>query len=183
MRRLSAPMVIQTVRSGKRVVAMLLHISPKHHGGSGHHDKPEGIISWLLQKACNIIKSFVHKVEDEIEADVFNAALHEVVKLIHEEMKRVHSAGGEAILKNMLNRFMKAALLVQSILYGVAKDNVLQDGFEVLDIYDWSEWLYDSAVAVGEKFPEWGDPKARAPVRRLRPVYCLWPIKGISSGK
>ncbi|MEO1642350.1 MAG: NAD(P)-binding protein, partial [Pseudomonadota bacterium] len=145
----------------EKLVGMLLHVSP-HHPENNGGKKSEGIISWLLHEAKKILGDFVHKVEDEIEADVFNAAIHEVVKLIDQEMTRVHDAGSEIILENMRNRFMKAALLVQSILYGVAKDKVIQNGFEVLDVYDWSEWIYNSAVAVGEKFPEWGDPKKRA---------------------
>ena len=145
----------------ERLIAALLHIHP----GKGTPTEPidkRGWLSSLLHKACSILKGLIHKVEDEIEEDVFNAIMHSIVDMIHDEMKQIHDKSMYLTFEVALERFMTSALMVQAILHGVAEDKVFKNGFDTIDNYDWSEWLHKHGLAVARKFPEWGNPEKRA---------------------
>lgn len=146
----------------EKLVATLLHISPKRTDLDGAGQEREGAIPSLLHKACRILKGLIGRVENEIEEDVFNFALHKIVKTLHAEMRRIHDADSRFEFDVMLERFLKSAFCTQAILHGVVVDRVFAEGFDAIDQYDWSEWIYRNALAVAEKFPEWGDPETRA---------------------
>ena len=156
---LGMPSMVEMI---EKLVAMLIHVSPRHDGVDRPDTKPESPISSLLHKACRILRRFIGKAETEIEEDVFNLALHEMVKTLHAEMKEVHSANERFSYGVMLDRFLKSAFCTQSILHGVIADRLFVKGFDAIDQYDWSEWIYKNAVEVAKKFPEWGDPETRA---------------------
>jgi uncharacterized protein with NAD-binding domain and iron-sulfur cluster len=164
------------------LVALLIHFSP------GAHDRkaPEAPIerravdpnqagaaathSWapasLLHDAIALFKGFVggvgHVVEGKLEDLTADFVLHQMIGMIEEHARSIRDMKTDTNALIPVERFLLSAYLVQTIIHGVAADNVLEKGYDSIDVYEFSEWLFANAVAVAKNFPEWGDPAKRA---------------------
>lgn len=144
----------------QRMVGLLLHGSaaslqtqaPTHPPGTT-----------IVQDAINWISNFVHKTEDELASIATNVMLHELVSMLETHMLSIRSANWDENTKILAERCLLATYLVQSVIHGVAQDNVLALGYDSLDKYEWSEWLYKNALEVAQgQSPKWGRPEDRA---------------------
>ena len=168
------------------LVALLIHFSPGSHGqnASGgplarikrspgedvpstnaepqHHWSP----SSLLPDAISLLKDFARGVERTIENEVQDLTadfvLHKVLHMIEEHARSIREMKSDTNALAPIERFLLSAYLVQSIIHGVAADKVMDKGYNSIDVYEFSEWLFANAVAVAKKFPEWGEPTERA---------------------
>ena len=57
---------------------------------------------------------------------------------------------------------LMSIFLLQTIIHGVREDKVMEKGYDALDTYEWSEWLFKHGVEIAKRYPEWGDPTERA---------------------
>ena len=147
-----------------RLVGLLVHISPppaKTAKAPPKSTSPEGWLGTILHEAQALIDDLVRKVEDKLEDIAADFILHELMHLLEKHMQQVKAQGGKALSIDT-ERFLLSAFLVQTIIHGVAADDVIEKGYDSLDRYEWSEWIFNNAVAVAKKYPEWGDPAARA---------------------
>lgn len=149
----------------ERMVGLLVHVAPPMPVSKSKPDPtrpPEGVIGTLLDEAKALIDKLINKVKDEIEDLASDFILHQLIHLLEKHMQSIQGGKQDANTRIMEERFLYSAYLVQSIIHGVAADDVIEKGYDSIDRYEWSDWLYENAVAVGKKFPEWGDPVARA---------------------
>ncbi len=144
----------------QRMVGLVLHGAPTQLQCQAPTHPPgtnivENAISWL--------SNFVAKTEDELAGLATNAFLKVVVTMLEDHMTSIRHQTWDENTKIIAERCLLAVYLVQSIIHGVAADDVLKKGYDVLDKYEWNEWLYANAVAVAKtQSPEWGDPDTRA---------------------
>lgn len=152
----SAPLIVMI----QRMVGMLIHISPAKTV-SKPSPPPPSSHGWsvLLGDAAHLLGAFIRKTRDELEVMAAEFGLHQLVHLLDEHMRAVRADSNATVATE---RFLLSAFLVQTIIYGVAADDVMEKGYDAIDTYEWSEWLHKNAVTVGRKFPVWGDPEARA---------------------
>jgi uncharacterized protein with NAD-binding domain and iron-sulfur cluster len=145
------------------MVGALIRFAPVHTGQNDGTSTPPG--SSPLHDAFDLLKKFIGNavadIKDDIELAELEFVMHRVIDLMESQAKTLnaqHSLEGNLTLY----RFLMSIYLVQTILHGVMADHVITRGYDSLDIYELSEWLYDNAVIVAQQYPEWGDPEARA---------------------
>ena len=158
-----APLIVMI----QRMVAMLLHVSLPDgsilsRGASGSGPAGVGGGEDLLQKAVAFAGEIARKVVGKVEDLAVNAMLHELVHMIEGHMIDLKSRKSDTATWINLERFFYGGFLVQTVIHGIAADDVLERGYNWLDRYEWSEWVFKNAVHVAEKYPEWGDAHARA---------------------
>jgi uncharacterized protein with NAD-binding domain and iron-sulfur cluster len=160
-----APLIVMI----QRMVAMLLHVSVPHalqkssppvggelsRLGAGPLENP-------LEKAVHFAGEIARKVLDKDEDIAVNAMLHELVHMIEKHMGELKARKQDVATWIEIERVLYAAFLVQTLIHGIAEDDVIEQGYNSLDNYEWSEWLFKNAVHVAQKYPEWGDAHARA---------------------
>jgi uncharacterized protein with NAD-binding domain and iron-sulfur cluster len=168
------------------LVALLIHFSPGSHGQSAsagsrartprrgadvadatnlqpsHHCSTAS----LLHDAIALLKDFVsgaeRTIENEFQDLTVDFVLHKMLHMIEEHARSIRDMKSDTNALVPIERFLLSAYLVQTIIYGVAADKVMEKGYDSIDVYEFSEWLRSNALAVANKFPEWGDPAARA---------------------
>jgi uncharacterized protein with NAD-binding domain and iron-sulfur cluster len=162
------------------LVALLIHFSPKPQAIAvtpaktkrGKYDavEPSPARQWTLASALHdaiglfddflagIVRTVEHKIEDLTEEFV----LHRMVHMIEQHAQSIRDMKTDTNALIPIERFLLSAYLVQTIIHGVAADHVMEKGYDSLDRYEFSEWLFTNAVAVAKQFPEWGDPEKRA---------------------
>jgi uncharacterized protein with NAD-binding domain and iron-sulfur cluster len=120
----------------------------------------------LLHDAIALLRDFVSGVERTIENELQDLTadfvLHKMLHMIEEHARSIREMKTDTNALVPIERFLLSAYLVQTIIYGVAADKVMEKGYDSIDIYEFSEWLRNNAIAVADKFPEWGDPATRA---------------------
>ncbi|HEY1707853.1 MAG TPA: NAD(P)-binding protein [Rhizomicrobium sp.] len=151
------------------MVGALIRFTPAHTTGpvsaSPPTTPPPSGTGSPLQQAFNLLKNYFDKVVEEVKEDIqlveIEFAMREVINLIEAQAKTVTS---QQNLEGNLTvyRFLMSAYLVQTILHGVMADHVISRGYDSLDIYELSEWLYNNALTIAKQYPEWGDPHERA---------------------
>ncbi len=156
-----APLIIMI----GRLVGLLIHIAPQQaappKGVTPTPPPGEGWLNKALHEAKALIDDLIHKIDNRIEDIAVDATLHALVHLIEQQLQQAKASGDK--IKSLTNsRFLLSGYLIQSIIHGVAADDVLDNGYNSIDKYEWSEWVYTNAVAVAQKYPEWGDPHERA---------------------
>lgn len=159
-----APLIVMI----QRMVAMLVHVSTpgQVHLKTGQTQQKqsgdEGPLGSLLEKALHFIGEVVDKVVNKIEDVAVDIMLHDLMHMIEQHMREMKGRKQDPATEIDIERFLYAAFLVQTIIHGIAEDDVIERGYDWLDRYEWSEWVFNNATAVAAKYPEWGDPKARA---------------------
>ena len=151
----------------QRMVAMLVHVSaPDSHGKAGQQQQQQresdGSFGNILEQALDLIRDLVRRVENKLEDIAVDIMLHDLVHMIEKHMRETKGRKQDAATEIDIQRFLYAAFLVQTVIHGIAEDDVIEKGYDWLDRYEWSEWIFQNATAVAAKYPEWGDPKARA---------------------
>ncbi len=156
----AAPMIVMI----QRLVAVLVHGTPvplqkKGAAGQTVAQTPapgpvEDPFAWLWH--------FVQKTADELESLAMEFILHQLILVIEQKMKSVVSGPQDPTTTLEIERFLLSAYLVQSVVRGVIAFDLLNKGYDSIDTYEWSEWLYLNAVEVAKGSPEWGDPVTRA---------------------
>ena len=152
------------------LVALLIHYSPGshsvHHSAIGPVTPPSTPLGSALQHFRNFltgtVDDLVHAVEDEVAKITTELVLHQMIKVINDHAKSIRDMTAKTNALVPVERFLLSAFLVQTIIRGVAVDDVILKGYNSIDIYEFSDWLHRHAVAVAEAFPEWGDPETRA---------------------
>lgn len=119
-------------------------------------------LSPLLKRVWARLRRLVRGAEAGIEDRAIDLALHRLVDTLHEQMKLLGDPASTAAFEIQERRFIEMAFMAQAVIHGIAADEVPEHGFDVLDKYEWSEWVHRNAVAVGRRYPEWGDPQQRA---------------------
>jgi len=145
------------------LLGALLHYSASTHttphGGRGAAPAP---VESPLQRLWEIITGIIQKIKDDIQDMEVHFALRAVVSEI-ENYARAQFQGqlGPAGMFQ-LNRALMAIYLAQTMVRGIAEDHVMEKGYDAIDHYEWSEWLYKHALEVAKLYPEWGNPQDRA---------------------
>lgn len=117
----------------------------------------------LLDSAFQLLGDFIRKTEAELTELVDAFLIHQLIHALEEQMKAAHTQKLDPDTTLMAERFLLSAYLVQSVLHGIAEDDVINKGYNVLDKYEWTEWVYKNAYAVASKQSSiWGTPEARA---------------------
>ncbi|MBX7495106.1 NAD(P)-binding protein [Qipengyuania sp. 6B39] len=148
-----------------KLVEALINFSPdaRHNLFAPPTGAPPSVPhSGLLHGALDLLKKLAKDVERHLEALAAQAIMRDVIHMIEKRMKELSKSEVDKNMTIMMSRFIRSAYMVQAILHGVAADNVLQEGYDCLDKYEFSEWLYQNAVVIAERYPEWGDPHMRA---------------------
>jgi uncharacterized protein with NAD-binding domain and iron-sulfur cluster len=119
----------------------------------------EGAIDGVVKGLADFIKKSEEDLKEIVEAFIF----HELIRHIENEMLSFDSSKLDLDTRLSLERFLYFGFLTQAVLHGIAADNLLHRGYDAIDCYEWSEWLYNNAVAVAKtQSPKWGDPETRA---------------------
>ncbi len=149
------------------LVARLIHLTPVHAGlnpgGSVSPQPAEG--GSPLHQALDLLKNYFGKIagdlKEEIQERESQLMLDTSIRLmeLHAKMVGAQPTAGSELT---ITRALLAIFLVQTIVQGVIVDEVARKGYDSLDVYELSEWLYKNAVTVAKMFPEWGDPEKRA---------------------
>lgn len=145
------------------LVAMLVNLQPGQvFGGVGNGKSAPKITGSPLTDALNLLRSALGAAEAVAKKVLSDIVLHQAIHLIelHAVSMRKEHASAEEL--RGIERFLLAAYLVQTIINGVIADKVIEKGYDSLDVYELSEWLYKNAVIVARKFPEWGPAEKRA---------------------
>lgn len=144
----------------QRMVGMLLHGTPS---GLQCQAPPHPPGSNVVENAIAWLSNFAQKTEEELGDLVTDECLRLIVRMLEDHMLAIrHQTWGEDE-KIAASRCLLATFLVQTVIHGVAEDNVLNDGYDVLDKYEWSEWLRINAIAVAKtQSADWGKPEDRA---------------------
>ncbi len=129
-------------------------VSPLEPAGGTAGAPIENPLAWL--------KGFVQHTEDELRELALEFVLHQLILALEQNMKAVLRGRQDPDTELEVERFLLGAYLVQSIVHGVAADDLLNKGYDSIDKYEWSEWLYANALAVAQNSPIWGDPEKRA---------------------
>jgi uncharacterized protein with NAD-binding domain and iron-sulfur cluster len=161
---LSIPPLIELLR---RMVGLLIQGSPAKVQPLKPVDPPPAAspartASNPFEGALNALEACAGKLIDDLENDAIDFILREVGRIIELHMRSIDYHAWDASSRLFADRFLLSCFLVQTVIEGVREDNVLQNGFDYLDKYEWSEWLYKNAVAVAKTQPGWGAPDARA---------------------
>ena len=145
------------------MVKFLLHMSPAPHaarGGpviAGH-----GPLHEALQLMRGIFGGIVDRIEHAVEGAVEEIVLRNVLHLIEEHSKSIAGLPVKTASEAEIRRFLLAAYLVQTLIHGIIEDNVLDRGYDSLDVYELSEWLHKNALAVARRWPGEGDAQKDA---------------------
>ena len=113
-------------------------------------------------RLCSTVEGAVEDVEDEVRTVSAEAATHELLHLIQLQARAIATgkqANGGAL---MIERFILATLLVQTLIRGIFVDGVITKGFDAIDCYELSDWLRRHAIEVAKQYPEYGDPEKAA---------------------
>ena len=117
----------------------------------------------VIGEAMSWLNDFIHKTEEELEGLAAKLVLRAVIDALEAQIRLVKSQQWDASSELTVERMLLAIFMVQAILNGVIEDNVLENGFDSLDKYEWSEWLHQNALVVAKgQSPVWGTPEARA---------------------
>ena len=154
----TSPMIVMV----QRLVALFLHGAPTRTRppvpatpAPGHEGVLDGVFTGLAD--------FLKKTEEDLKECVEAFIMHELIKHIEAEMLSFDSQKLDPQTRLSLERFLYFGYLTQAVLHGIAEDNLIHRGYDVIDCYEWSEWLYNNAVAVAKtQSPKWGDPATRA---------------------
>lgn len=157
----TAPLIVMI----QRMVGTLLSNSPgafratRPGSKTGQSEGAEG----FLEATFNRLSDFVQQAADDLKEIAAEFVLNQLLRLLDEHITALHGQAWSADEKLDIDRMLLSAYLVQTILHGIAADNVIANGYDYLDKYEWSEWLFDNAVDVAKRQPQsWGDPVARA---------------------
>lgn len=160
---LSTPSMIVMIQ---RLVALFIHGAPTRTRPPVPAAPPPsfaGGITGVIDGVFTSLNDFIKKSEEDLKECVEGFILHELIKHIETEMLSFDSQNLDPETRLSLERFLYFGYLTQAVLHGVAEDNLLHRGYDVIDCYEWSEWLYKNAVAVAKtQSPKWGDPDTRA---------------------
>ena len=120
-------------------------------------------VEQFLEDTFTHLADFIHKAADELKEMAAEFVLNQLLRLLDQHISALHGGNWTPDEKLDIDRMLLSAYLVQTILHGVAADDVIHEGYDALDKYEWSEWLYANALAVAKKQPRsWGDPAVRA---------------------
>jgi len=145
------------------LVTRLIHLTPVNAG-----TYPDGSVSphpasggSPLHQALDLLKNYFANLKEEIQERESQFMLDTSIRLmeLHAKLVGAQPTAGSDLT---ITRALLAIFLVQTIVQGVIVDEVARKGYDSLDIYELSEWLYKNALVVAQKFPEWGDPAKRA---------------------
>lgn len=153
-----APLVVMI----QRMVAMLLHVSIPG-GPDGAHARGSGPeAGGMIGKAIELLGEIAARLKADVEDITVNLILHEAIHMIEAHMTGLKGQKPDSAGWINVERFFMSGFLVQTVIQGVAEDQVLTRGVDWLDRYEWTEWIFKNAVHVAEKYPEWGEAHARA---------------------
>ncbi len=116
----------------------------------------------VIGQALSWLHDFIHKTEEELDELVAGVVLRGVITALEAQVKLMKSQKWDTASEITVERILLSIFMVQSILHGVVADNVVEKGYDSLDVYEWSDWLGKNALAVaqGESWV-WGDPNER----------------------
>jgi uncharacterized protein with NAD-binding domain and iron-sulfur cluster len=156
------------------LVALLIHFSPKPQnagalGPAASGGSPRGPAApqhWTpasaLHDAIEFFERAIGSIENKLQDVIEDAVMHRMVHLIEQHARSIRELKTDTNALTPIERFLLSSYLVQAIIHGVASDHVLEKGYNSIDVYEFSEWLFTNAIAVARKYPEWGDPTQRA---------------------
>ncbi len=144
----------------QRLVGSLIHFNVAPQNQSPRPPRPPPHSIW--DEIKKIFEDIVAAVEDDIQDLMIQLALRKAVDAIERYMRSIYGGKLGPGGKFRMDGILMSIFLVQTIIHGVAEDKVMQNGYDSLDTYEWSEWLFKRGVEVAKKYPEWGDPVARA---------------------
>ncbi|MGA9795944.1 MAG: NAD(P)-binding protein [Rhizomicrobium sp.] len=119
-----------------------------------------------LLAVCDLLKGLFEKIEGDVKQEVteieYEWVLDSAIRLMEAHAKSMIGQVDIVTDGLTIDRLLLSIYLVQTIVHGVIVDRVIDKGYDSLDVYELSEWLYNNALIVAQRFPEWGDPQARA---------------------
>lgn len=157
---LSIPPLIVMIQ---RMVGLLLHGSPQKVQPPTAPVAVRPVQNGFLDRALQRLADFLHMTEEDLREKAAELVVEELLRALETYMLEIDTSYWNRNAKLQAERFLLSAYLVQSVLHGIRADDVLNKGYDVLDKYEWSEWLHQNALAVARtQSPKWGDPVARA---------------------
>ena len=144
----------------------LFSVVKQQPGATPAADVAPHSIATLLGQAFSRLRSLAEvagrKAEDGIEGIATQEAMHWLLRLLQHQAQAIAKAPSRDIDPIVIDRFLMATLLVQTLIRGIVVDGVLTEGFDVIDRYELSDWLKRHAIEVVNLFPEYGDPEKTA---------------------
>lgn len=142
--------------------APVLPIAPGDQPPAEHHDGPFHEALNLVRELVDGVIGFVDRAEAEVRKVVIDGALGGVIRLVELEARAIKARSHAEIDQLPIERFLLAIYLFQTLVHGILRDDVLVDGFDPLDRFELSEWLFDNAEAVARAYKDVDDPAAAA---------------------
>ncbi|MBV8683399.1 MAG: NAD(P)-binding protein [Caulobacteraceae bacterium] len=157
------PMIVMV----QRLVALFLHGAPTRTRppvpATQAPKFDDGGFAGVVDGVFTSLVDFVKKSEEELKACIEDFILHEIITHVEAEMLSFDSSSLDPETRLSLERFLYFGFLTQAVLHGIAKENLIHKGYDAIDRYEWSDWLYMNAVEVAKtQSPKWGDPAVRA---------------------
>lgn len=106
-------------------------------------DEQRGITG-AFQKFLNNLKWTL----EDLAIDAGNLFMHKVITDLEKHNLDPDLNGIPFLNKLSVDRLMMLSFLVRSVVRGIIVDNVLTDGFDPLDKWEFSDWIYRHAVEV-----------------------------------
>jgi uncharacterized protein with NAD-binding domain and iron-sulfur cluster len=130
-----------------------------------HHAKPDD--GGFLQQALQMVEGLVLRIADDVADDL----IHDLIAHIEAYAASTAAKAGDGVPAKAIERMLMTVYLVQTVLWGMVEDDVLDNGFDPLDRYELKDWIRRHGLEVAKHYKrDVPDPKAAAEALANSPI-------------